>query len=144
MSSTEAITTTIQEPTVTPSTGYMSSIISEGTPPLSYKTLTFNYSANYASISADTTNSFAWYRFNGDTLDYTPNTTKYDLVASLKTVEYSNNSTLYPIQFFQGRTYLSSTTWFVIIENNSLQLSQKACSVAVWMRKRFQDVSTII
>jgi hypothetical protein len=52
------IYTTIQEQILTPSTGYIiDRLIKQGTPPISYKTLTFTYTANYASISADITNT---------------------------------------------------------------------------------------
>jgi hypothetical protein len=52
------IHTTIQEQILTPSTGYIIDLlITQGTFPLSYKPLTFTYTANYPSISADITNT---------------------------------------------------------------------------------------
>ena len=92
-----------------------------------YRTLTFNYSPNYPQDPPNTS-LLAWYRFDGDGLDYNLSTTKYNLVAGTGTAP------TYPSEFFQGRKFLSTSSG--TIKNSVLALKQRALSVSVWIRNK--------
>jgi len=96
-----------------------------------YRTLTFNYFPNYPENPPNTA-LLAWYRFDGDGLDYNPYATKYNLETNSGTPTYSSGTSA--DSFFQGRRYLvySSSS----LRNTALQLSYKAFSVALWVRPR--------
>ena len=92
-----------------------------------YRTLTFNYFPNYPQ-NPPNTSLLAWYRFDGDGLDYNLSTTKYNLVAGTGTAP------TYPSEFFQGRKFLSTSSG--TIKNSVLALKQRALSVSVWIRNK--------
>jgi len=96
-----------------------------------YRTLTFNYFPNYPQ---DPPNTFllAWYRFNGDGLDYNPSTTKYNLVANSGTPTYSSGTTA--DSFFQGRRYINTGAGSLKV--SGLSLNSRAFSIALWMRTK--------
>jgi hypothetical protein len=96
-----------------------------------YRTLTFNYFPNYPQ---DPPNTFllAWYRFNGDGLDYNPSTTKYNLVANSGTPTYSSGTTV--DSFFQGRRYINTGAGSLKV--SGLSLNSRAFSIALWMRTK--------
>ena len=96
-----------------------------------YRTLTFTYSPNYPDNPANTT-LLAWYKFDGDGLDYSPWTTKYNLIANVGTPTYSSGTTT--DSFLQGRRYINTSTGS--LRNTSLSLSSRAFSVAVWQRRK--------
>ena len=80
--------------------------------------------AMYPTIPNDS-NLLAWYRFNGDAIDYNPTSTKYDLVTNSGTPTYSTD-------LFQGRKYLSASV--SELKNTTLQLKQRALSISLWLR----------
>jgi hypothetical protein len=96
-----------------------------------YRTITFNYFVNYPPDPPNTA-LLAWYRLDGNGLDYNPYVTKYNLETNSGTPTYSSGTS--EDSFFQGRRYLvySSSS----LRNTALQLSYKAFSVALWVRPR--------
>ena len=96
-----------------------------------YRTLTFNYFPNYPEDPPNTS-LLAWYRFNGDGLDYNPYVTKYNLIANVGTPTYSSGTTA--DSFLQGRRYINTSTGS--LRNTSLSLNSRAFSVAVWVRTK--------
>ena len=137
---TNATTLTIQnnytEPvTIFPNTGYALAETIENN--IYYRTLTFTYSLlkNYPiipPIPGDPVNTtlLAWYRFNGDGLDYNTSATKYNLIANVGTPTYSSGTTT--DSFFQGLRYINTGTGS--LRNTSLSLASRAFSIAVWVR----------
>jgi len=95
-----------------------------------YKTLTFAYSPNYPPDPPNST-LLAWYKFDGDGLDYTPWATKYNLTANVGTPTYSSGTS--ENSFFQGRRYINTATGSL---KTSLSLSSRTFSVAVWQRRK--------
>jgi hypothetical protein len=83
--------------------------------------------AMYPSIPNDS-NLLAWYRFNGDAIDYNPTSTKYDLIAGTGTAP------TYPAELLQGRKYLNTSAG--TIKNTTLALRQRALSVSAWIRNK--------
>ena len=114
---------------ITPNTGYTAVETLESN--IYYRTLTFTYSPNYPENPANTT-LLAWYRFDGDGLDYSPWTTKYNLIANVGTPTYSSGTAT--DSFLQGRRYINTSTGS--LRNTSLSLSSRAFSVAVWQRRK--------
>ena len=104
-----------------------------------YRTLTFNYFPNYPEDPPNTS-LLAWYRLNGDGLDYNPYATKYNLVANVGTPTYSSGTTA--DSFFQGRRYINTSTGS--LRNTSLSLSSRAFSVAVWVRTKTVNGGDIV
>jgi hypothetical protein len=96
-----------------------------------YRTLTFNYFPNYPQDPPNTA-LLAWYRFNGDGLDYNPYATKYNLVANSGTPTYSSGSSA--DSFFQGRRYINTGTGSLKV--SGLSLNSRAFSIATWMRTK--------
>ena len=96
-----------------------------------YRTLTFNYFPNYPEDPPNTS-LLAWYRFNGDGLDYNPSATKYNLVANVGTPTYSSGTTA--DSFFQGRRYINTSAGS--LKTTTLSLASRAFSVAMWMRTK--------
>ena len=95
-----------------------------------YKTLTFAYSPNYPPDPPNST-LLAWYKFDGDGLDYTPWATKYNLTANVGTPTYSSGTS--EDSFFQGRRYINTASGSL---KTSLSLSSRTFSVAVWQRRK--------
>ena len=104
-----------------------------------YRTLTFNYFANYPENPPNTA-LLAWYRFDGDGLDYNPYATKYNLIANVGTPTYSSGTSA--DSFFQGRRYINTGTGS--LRNTSLSLNSRAFSIALWMRKKNSSVALFI
>jgi hypothetical protein len=104
-----------------------------------YRTLTFNYFANYPENPPNTA-LLAWYRFDGDGLDYNPYATKYNLIANSGTPTYSSGTSA--DSFFQGRRYINTSTGS--LRNTSLSLNSRAFSIALWMRTKNSSVSFFI
>ena len=96
-----------------------------------YRTLTFNYFPNYPEDPPNTS-LLAWYRLNGDGLDYSPNATKYNLIANVGTPTYSSGTTA--DSFLQGRRYIN--TGAGSLRSTTLSLASRAFSVALWMRTK--------
>jgi hypothetical protein len=96
-----------------------------------YRTLTFNYFANYPQDPPNTA-LLAWYRFNGDGLDYNPYATKYNLVANSGTPTYSSGTSA--DSFFQGRRYINTGAGSLKV--SGLSLASRAFSIALWMRTK--------
>jgi hypothetical protein len=97
-----------------------------------YRTLTFNYFPNYPEDPPNTS-LLAWYRLNGDGLDYNPSsTTKYNLIANVGTPTYSSGTTA--DSFLQGRRYIN--TGAGSLRTTTLSLASRAFSVALWMRTK--------
>jgi hypothetical protein len=96
-----------------------------------YRTLTFNYFPNYPEDPSNTS-LLAWYRFNGDGLDYNPSTTKYNLVANTGTPTYSSGTSA--DSFFQGRRYINTGAGSLKV--SGLSLASRAFSIALWMRTK--------
>jgi hypothetical protein len=94
-----------------------------------YRTITFNYFPNYPPDPPNTS-LLAWYRFNGDGLDYNPYVTKYNLVAEEGTVSYSSGTT--EDSYFQGRRYINTAGGS--LKNTTIALASRAFSVSVWLR----------
>ena len=113
---------------ITPNTGYTISETLESN--IYYRTLTFTYSPNYPDNPANTT-LLAWYKFDGDGLDYSPWTTKYNLIANVGTATYSSGTAT--DSFFQGRRYVNTASGSL---KTNLTLSSRAFSVAVWQRRK--------
>jgi hypothetical protein len=96
-----------------------------------YRTLTFNYFANYPENPPNTA-LLAWYRFDGDGLDYNPYATKYNLIANSGTPTYSSGTSA--DSFFQGRRYINTAAGS--LRNTSLSLASRVFSVSMWMRTK--------
>jgi hypothetical protein len=94
-----------------------------------YRTLTFNYFPNYPENPPNTA-LLAWYRFDGDGLDYNPYSTKYNLIAEEGTPTYSSGTT--EDSFFQGRRYINTATGS--LKTTTLSLASRAFSVSMWLR----------
>ena len=92
-----------------------------------YRTLTFNYFPNFPE-DPPTTSLLAWYRFNGDGLDYNPYSTKYNLINTGAT--YSSGTTA--DSFFQGRRYINLNTGGKY--STTLAMANRAFSIALWLR----------
>jgi hypothetical protein len=90
--------------------------------------------AMYPTIPNDS-NLLAWYRFNGDTLDYNPTSTKYDFVTDAGTVSY-------PAELLQGRKYINMASGS--LKNTTIVLRQRAFSVSMWFRWKTSGVHTIL
>jgi hypothetical protein len=90
--------------------------------------------AMYPSIPNDS-NLLAWYRFNGDTLDYNPTSTKYDFVTDAGTVSY-------PAELLQGRKYINTASGS--LKNTTIVLRQRAFSVSMWFRFKTTLLHTIM
>ena len=94
-----------------------------------YRTLTFNYFPNYPEDPPNTA-LLAWYRLNGDGLDYNPYATKYNLVADEGTPTYSSGTTA--DSFLQGRRYINTAGGS--LKNTTISLASRAFSVSMWLR----------
>jgi hypothetical protein len=114
----------IEPVVVTPNTGYTISETLESN--IYYRTLTFTYSPNYPE-NPPNANLLAWYRLNGDGLDYNPSLAKYNLSTVSGTPSYSSD-------FFQGRRYFAYSS--SSLGNSSLQLRYRAFSAALWVRPK--------
>ena len=88
--------------------------------------------SDVATLYASYTPLLAWYRFDGDGLDYNPYATKFNLIANAGTPTYSSGTTV--DSFLQGRRYINTSTGS--LRNTSLSLSSRAFSVAVWQRRK--------
>jgi hypothetical protein len=126
----------IEPVVVTPNTGYTISETLESN--IYYRTLTFAYSPNYPPDPPNST-LLAWYKFDGDGLDYTPWATKYNLTANVGTPTYSSGTS--EDSFFQGRRYVNTATGSL---KSSLSLSSRAFSVSVWQRRKNSNRSLFI
>ena len=104
-----------------------------------YRTLTFNHFPNFPRDPPNTS-LLAWYRFNGDGLDYSPWTTKYNLIANSGTPTYSSGTTA--DSFFQGRRYINTATGS--LRSTTLALQSRAFSIALWMRTKNSSGSFFI
>jgi len=96
-----------------------------------YRTITFNYFPNYPE-NPPNTSLLAWYRFNGDGLDYNPYDTKYNLIANVGTPTYSSGTAV--DNFFQGRRYINTSSGS--LKTTTLALASRSFSVALWMRTK--------
>ena len=96
-----------------------------------FRTLTFNYIPNYPEDPPNTS-LLAWYRFDGDGLDYNPYATKYNLIANTGTPTYSSGTTA--DSFLQGRRYINTAAGSV--RTTTLSLASRAFSIAVWLRTK--------
>jgi hypothetical protein len=94
-----------------------------------YRTITFNYSPNYPEDPPNTS-LLAWYRFDGDGLDYNPYATKYNFVAEEGTPTYSSGTS--EDSFLQGRRYINTSTGS--LKNTTISLASRAFSVSMWLR----------
>ena len=131
-----------------PSTGYALTETIENN--IYYRTLTFTYSLlkNYPIIppipgNPTNTTLLAWYRFNGDSLDYNTSATKYNLIANGvvgANPTYSSGTTT--DSFFQGLRYINTGTGS--LKNTSLSLASRAFSIAVWQRKKNSSIALFI
>ena len=83
-----------------------------------------------ATLYASYTPLLAWYRFDGDGLDYNPYATKYNLIADEGTVTYSSGTTA--DSFFQARRYINTAAGS--LKNTTLALASRAFSVSMWLR----------
>ena len=83
-----------------------------------------------ATLYGSYTPLLAWYRFDGDGLDYNPYSTKYNLIAEEGTVTYSSGTTA--DSFFQGRRYINTSTGS--LKNTTISLASRAFSVSMWLR----------
>ena len=134
--------------TIFPSTGYALTETIENN--IYYRTLTFTYSLlkNYPIIppipgNPTNTTLLAWYRFNGDGLDYNTSATKYNLIANGvvgANPTYSSGTTT--DSFFQGLRYINTGTGS--LKNTSLSLASRAFSIAVWQRKKNSSIALFI
>jgi hypothetical protein len=70
----------------------------------------------------------AWYKFDGNSRDYNPTNTKYNLEANVGTPTYSND-------FIQGRSYSYINTASGSLKTN-ISLARRAFTVAVWQRRK--------
>jgi hypothetical protein len=124
--------------TIFPTTGYALAETIENN--IYYRTLTFSYSPlkNYPIIPPTpgnplNTTLLAWYKFNGDGLDYNTSTIKYNLIAGTGTAPtYSSGIT--EGSFFQGLRYLNTSAGS--LKNSAISLKLRALSVSVWIRNK--------
>ena len=96
-----------------------------------YRTITFNYFPNYPEDPPNTS-LLAWYRLNGDGLDYNPYSTKYNLIANSGTPTYSSGTTT--DSFLQGRRYINTSAGS--LRSTTLSLASRAFSIALWLRPK--------
>jgi hypothetical protein len=96
-----------------------------------YRTITFNYFPNYPEDPPNTS-LLAWYRLNGDGLDYNPYSTKYNLIANSGTPTYSSGTTT--DSFLQGRRYINTSAGS--LRSTTLSLASRAFSIALWVRPK--------
>ena len=96
-----------------------------------FRTLTFNYIPNYPE-NPPNTSLLAWYRFDGDGLDYNPYATKYNLIANTGTPTYSSGTTA--DSFLQGRRYINTAAGS--LRSTTLALQSRAFSIALWIRPK--------
>ena len=96
-----------------------------------YRTLTFNYSPNYPE-NPPNTSLLAWYRFDGDGLDYNPSITKNNLIANTGTPTYSSGTTA--DSFLQGRRYINTSTGS--LRTTTLALQSRAFSLSLWLKPK--------
>ena len=122
---------------INPSAGYALTETIENN--IYYRTLTFTYSLlkNYPinpPIPGNPTNTtlLAWYRFNGDGLDYNTSVIKYNLVAGTGTPTYSSGTT--EGSFFQGLRYMNTSAGS--LRSTTLALQSRAFSIALWIRPK--------
>ena len=122
---------------INPSAGYALTETIENN--IYYRTLTFTYSLlkNYPiipQIPGNPTNTtlLAWYRFNGDGLDYNTSVIKYNLVANIGIPTYSSGTTT--DSFFQGLRYINTSTGS--LKSTTLSFALRAFSVALWIRTK--------
>ena len=104
-----------------------------------YRTLTFTHTPNYPENPANTS-LLAWYRFNGDGLDYNPFATKYNLIANSGTPTYSSGTTA--DSFLQGRRYINTSAGS--LRTTTLSLASRTFSIALWMRPKSTSESFFI
>jgi hypothetical protein len=131
--------------TIFPNTGYALTETIENN--IYNRTLTFSYSPlkNYPIIppipsNPPNTTLLAWYKFNGDGLDYNTSATKYNLIANTGTPTYSSGIT--EDSFFQGQRYINTSTGS--LKNTGLSLASRAFSIALWMRKKNSSIALFI
>ena len=131
--------------TIFPNTGYALTETIENN--IYNRTLTFSYSPlkNYPIIpptpgNPANTTLLAWYKFNGDGLDYNTSATKYNLIANTGTPTYSSGIT--EDSFFQGQRYINTSTGS--LKNTGLSLASRAFSIALWMRKKNSSIALFI
>ena len=93
-----------------------------------------------ATLYGSYTPLLAWYRFDGDGLDYNPYATKFNLIANTGTPTYSSGTTA--DSFFQGRRYINTSTGS--LKNTTLSLNSRAFSIAVWQRKKNSSIALFI
>jgi len=131
--------------TIFPNTGYALTETIENN--IYNRTLTFSYSPlkNYPIIpptpgNPANTTLLAWYKFNGDGLDYNTSVTKYNLIANTGTPTYSSGIT--EDSFFQGQRYINTSTGS--LKNTGLSLASRAFSIALWMRKKNSSIALFI
>jgi hypothetical protein len=122
---------------VSPNTGYSVSETIENN--IKYRTLRYSYFPNYPD-NPPNTSLLAWYKFDGDALDYNPYLTKYHLVAHVGTGPVYSSGTGGD-SFFQGRRYINTGTGSL---KTSLSLNTRAFSVAVWVRTKTTNGGQII
>jgi hypothetical protein len=96
-----------------------------------YRTITFNYFPNYPPDPPNTA-LLAWYRFDGNGLDYNPYATKYNLIANSGTPTYSSGTS--EDSFFQGRRYINTAAGS--LRSTTLALQSRAFSIALWIRPK--------
>ena len=150
---TNTTTLTIQnnytEPvSIFPSTGYALTETIENN--IYYRTLTFTYSLlkNYPIIppipgNPTSTTLLAWYKFNGDALDYNTSAIKYNLIANgVVGANPTYSSGITTDSFFQGLRYINTGTGS--LKNTSLSLASRAFSIAVWQRKKNSSIALFI
>jgi hypothetical protein len=104
-----------------------------------YKTITFNYFPNYPEDPPNTS-LLAWYRLDGNGLDYNPYVTKYNLETSTGTPTYSSGTSA--DSFFQGRRYINTSAGS--LKTTTLSLASRAFSISFWIRtKNTSDIYPI-
>jgi len=131
--------------TIFPSTGYALTETIENN--IYYRALTFSYYPlkNYPIIPPTPSNPpnttlLAWYKFNGDGLDYNTSATKYNLIANIGIPIYSYGTT--EDSFFQGLRYINTATGS--LKSTTLSLNSRAFSIALWMRKKNSSIALFI
>jgi hypothetical protein len=115
---------------ITPNTGYTITETIENNK--YYRTLTFSHFPNYPSDPPNTS-LLAWYRFNGDGLDYNNSPIKYDLSANTGPGPVYSSGTGVD-SFFQGRRYINTATGS--LKSTTLKLNSRTFSVSVWLRTK--------
>jgi|694.fasta_scaffold00405_9 hypothetical protein len=131
--------------TIFPTTGYALTETIENN--IYYRALTFSYYPlkNYPIIPPTPSNPpnttlLAWYKFNGDGLDYNTSATKYNLIANTGIPTYSSGTT--EDSFFQGLRYINTATGS--LKSTTLSLNSRAFSIALWMRKKNSSIALFI